>query len=67
MDEFLVNVGVIVYLTLLYYLPDFFGGERNSRCHMDVAFANAMFGWVLMSANCAISAIFCVVFQVKKR
>lgn len=39
---------VIVLLTIFYYMPDIFGGERDPDCTMKTAYSNAMFGWVLL-------------------
>ena len=67
MEELLLNLVAITYFTIVYFLPNLLGGSRNSNCHMDVAFANAMFGWVVLGVNAITSVIFCLVFKIKKR
>ena len=51
----------------MYYLPDILEGKRDPNCHMNTAFANAMFAWVLMGLNASFNAIFLVSYQCKKR
>ena len=65
--NFYISTGLIVYLTIVYYLPDITGSSRDDNCKMDIAFANAMFGWVLMGAASANSALFCAIYLIKKR
>lgn len=66
-NDFSFSVGIIVYLSIIYYLPEIFDSSREANCKMDVAYANAMFGWVLMSANGSLAALFCLIYMVKKR
>ena len=47
LGELFYSLGWIGYLTLCYFLPDIFNGERDPDCTMNTALANAMFGWVL--------------------
>lgn len=58
---------VVGYLTVCYFLPNIIGGERNADCTMRTGFANAMFGWCISAPLGVLHLGFIIGFAIKKR
>ena len=56
----------IICITIIYFLPNLFGGERNPDCKMNAALANGMFAWVVLGADLLLSVIFFISYACNK-
>lgn len=56
---------LILWFTVIYFLPDILGGEREADCTMRTAFANAMFGWVICGSMAAMHLCFILGYLCK--
>eukprot|EP00354_Favella_ehrenbergii_P003458 CAMPEP_0170467698 /NCGR_PEP_ID=MMETSP0123-20130129/11186_1 /TAXON_ID=182087 /ORGANISM="Favella ehrenbergii, Strain Fehren 1" /LENGTH=196 /DNA_ID=CAMNT_0010734143 /DNA_START=45 /DNA_END=635 /DNA_ORIENTATION=+ len=64
--ELVWTILYIIVLTLAYFLPAIFGGDRDVDCQMNTALANGMFGWVLFGLDAMTSVIWISVFAIKR-
>ena len=63
----LISSCLLVFaLTIAYFLPNIFGGERDPECTMRTGFANAMFGWVLSGAQAIVHLCFILRYLCKE-
>ena len=60
------SIIIIVYFSVIYYLPSWMGDERNPACQMNTAIFNVMFAWILIGINVVISVLFCVAYLITK-
>ena len=57
---------IITYLCVCYFVPTLFGLTRDPECEMKAAYANAMFGMILIGMQCILRSGFVIVYFVKK-